>query len=145
VGCNIGLKRSPRPLDTDYPHLQRHQESQDEASLQYHLQHALPKVSPPCDASRAKSQLSEPLPKAYYKRSPLKNHDDLVQVRMSASVGLAWRLTKLSPDREGMQIDKNVVDQLIQSTNADIRQVLNMLSTWRLSKKTMDFDEGKQL
>jgi replication factor C subunit 1 len=64
---------------------------------------------------------------------------------MSASVGLAWRLTKLSPDREGMQIDKNVVDQLIQSTNADIRQVLNMLSTWRLSKKTMDFDEGKQL
>ncbi len=47
--------------------------------------------------------------------------------------------------REGMKIDKNVVDSLIESTNSDIRQVLNMLSTWRLSKKEMNFDEGKQL
>jgi replication factor C subunit 1 len=37
------------------------------------------------------------------------------------------------------------MDQLVQGANGDMRQVLNMLSTWKLSKDAMDFDEGKQL
>ena len=44
-----------------------------------------------------------------------------------------------------MKIPANVIDQLINGTQSDIRQVLNMLSTWRLSKTTMDFDEGKTM
>lgn len=44
-----------------------------------------------------------------------------------------------------MSIPANVVDQLVQGAQSDIRQVLNMLSTWKLSSSTMDFDEGKQL
>jgi replication factor C subunit 1 len=44
-----------------------------------------------------------------------------------------------------MKIPGNVIDQLITGAQSDIRQVLNMLSTWRLSSDTMDFDEGKQL
>lgn len=47
--------------------------------------------------------------------------------------------------REGIKIPANVVDQLIQGANSDIRQVLNMLSTWKLSKNEMTFDEGKEL
>ncbi|EJF60036.1 DNA replication factor C, large subunit [Dichomitus squalens LYAD-421 SS1] len=47
--------------------------------------------------------------------------------------------------KEGMKIPANVVDQLVQGAQADIRQVLNMLSTWRLANNTMDFDEGKNL
>lgn len=44
-----------------------------------------------------------------------------------------------------MKIPANVVDQLIQGAQSDIRQVLNMLSTWKLSSDNMDFDESKSL
>ena len=44
-----------------------------------------------------------------------------------------------------MKIPANVVDQLVQGAQSDIRQVLNMLSTWRLSSNSMDFDEGKAM
>lgn len=44
-----------------------------------------------------------------------------------------------------MKIPANVVDQLVNGAQSDIRQVLNMLSTWKLSSDTMDFDEGKTL
>ena len=47
--------------------------------------------------------------------------------------------------REKMKIPANVVDQLITGSQSDIRQVLNMLSTWRLSSSSMDFDEAKNL
>lgn len=44
-----------------------------------------------------------------------------------------------------MKVPANVIDQLITGAQSDIRQVLNMLSTWRLSNDTMNFDEGKSL
>lgn len=47
--------------------------------------------------------------------------------------------------KEKMNIPAPVIDQLINGSQSDIRQVLNMLSTWKLSSDTMDFDEGKAL
>ncbi|KAJ7638310.1 hypothetical protein FB45DRAFT_1023114 [Roridomyces roridus] len=47
--------------------------------------------------------------------------------------------------KEKMTIPANVIDQLVASSQSDIRQVLNMLSTWRLSSDKMNFDEGKAL
>ncbi|KAJ7481567.1 replication factor RFC1 C terminal domain-containing protein, partial [Mycena latifolia] len=47
--------------------------------------------------------------------------------------------------KEKMSIPANVIDQLVAGAQSDIRQVLNMLSTWRLSSSTMNFDEGKTL
>lgn len=44
-----------------------------------------------------------------------------------------------------MKVPANVVDQLVEGAQSDIRQVLNMLSTWRLSSNTMDFDDSKAL
>ncbi len=44
-----------------------------------------------------------------------------------------------------MKIPANVIDELVKGANSDIRQVLNMLSTFKLGKSEMDFDEGKQL
>jgi replication factor C subunit 1 len=44
-----------------------------------------------------------------------------------------------------MNVPPNVMEQLITGAQSDIRQVLNMLSTWRLSKGSMDFEESKQL
>ncbi|EIW68022.1 hypothetical protein TREMEDRAFT_32699, partial [Tremella mesenterica DSM 1558] len=47
--------------------------------------------------------------------------------------------------KEKLKIPTNVVDQLVQGANSDIRQVLNMLSTFKLGKSEMSFDEGKAL
>ncbi|PCH41743.1 DNA replication factor C large subunit [Wolfiporia cocos MD-104 SS10] len=47
--------------------------------------------------------------------------------------------------KEKLKIPANVIDQLIEGAQSDIRQVLNMLSTWKLSSSEMDFDEGKAL
>ncbi|KAH9936826.1 DNA replication factor C large subunit [Epithele typhae] len=47
--------------------------------------------------------------------------------------------------KEKMKIPANVIDQLVQGAQSDIRQVLNMLATWRLSSASMDFDEGKAM
>jgi hypothetical protein len=47
--------------------------------------------------------------------------------------------------REKLKIPAPVIDQLIAGAQSDIRQVLNMLSTWKLSNDTMDFDESKAL
>ena len=44
-----------------------------------------------------------------------------------------------------MQIPANVIDELVTGAQSDIRQVLNMLSTWKLSSDKMDLDEGKNL
>jgi replication factor C subunit 1 len=47
--------------------------------------------------------------------------------------------------REGLKIPAPVLDSLIAGTNADIRQLINMLSTVKLDQKTLDFDQGQQL
>ncbi|KAF6743059.1 purine nucleotide binding protein [Ephemerocybe angulata] len=47
--------------------------------------------------------------------------------------------------KENLKIPANVVDQLITGAQSDIRQVLNMLSTWKLSNSTMNFDESKDI
>ncbi|KAF9933296.1 hypothetical protein FBU30_005880 [Linnemannia zychae] len=47
--------------------------------------------------------------------------------------------------REGRNIPTNVLDKLVSGSQSDIRQVLNMLSTWSLTKQTMDYDEGTAL
>ncbi|KAG0047119.1 hypothetical protein BGZ83_007755 [Gryganskiella cystojenkinii] len=47
--------------------------------------------------------------------------------------------------REGRKIPPNVLDKLVTGSQSDIRQVLNMLSTWSLTKNTMDWEEGTAL
>jgi len=47
--------------------------------------------------------------------------------------------------KENMRIPANVVDELITGVGSDIRQVLNMLSTWKLHNDSMDYGEGKML
>ncbi len=47
--------------------------------------------------------------------------------------------------KEKLKIPGEVMAQLIEAAQSDIRSVINMLSTWKLSKSTMDFDESKAL
>lgn len=44
-----------------------------------------------------------------------------------------------------MKLDTTVVDQLINGAQSDIRQVINMISTWKVLSSSMNFDQGKEL
>ncbi|KAJ3103197.1 hypothetical protein HDU97_010330 [Phlyctochytrium planicorne] len=47
--------------------------------------------------------------------------------------------------REGLELKINVVDNLLKSTQGDIRQIMNLLQTFSLQAKTLTFDGSKAL
>lgn len=47
--------------------------------------------------------------------------------------------------REKLNIPPNVINALIEGSSADIRQIINMLSTAKLDQEAMDFDAGKKM
>src|SRR6185369_15507451 len=47
--------------------------------------------------------------------------------------------------REKLKIPTVVVDQIIKGTGTDIRQVLNLLSSWTLIENSINYNQGLQL
>jgi replication factor C subunit 1 len=47
--------------------------------------------------------------------------------------------------REGIKLPGNVIDQLVEGTHSDIRQIINMLSTYSTTQSSMSFEESKDL
>ncbi|KAH7392543.1 replication factor RFC1 C terminal domain-containing protein [Pyrenochaeta sp. MPI-SDFR-AT-0127] len=47
--------------------------------------------------------------------------------------------------REGLKMPAPVVNALIEGSHADIRQVVNMISTAKLDQEAMDYDSGKKM
>ncbi|RIA91564.1 replication factor RFC1 C terminal domain-containing protein [Glomus cerebriforme] len=47
--------------------------------------------------------------------------------------------------RENLQIQPTDVDELIRGANSDIRQILNLLSTWKINHESINYDEIKAL
>lgn len=48
-------------------------------------------------------------------------------------------------NREKLDIQTNAIDELVSSTQNDIRQIINILSTYRLKETNMNFDNAKQM
>ncbi|TPX45812.1 hypothetical protein SeLEV6574_g03630 [Synchytrium endobioticum] len=46
---------------------------------------------------------------------------------------------------EGLQVKENVLRSLMESTNGDIRQILNIMESWKLGSNTMTYDDSKSL
>ncbi|OSX60707.1 hypothetical protein POSPLADRAFT_1048084 [Postia placenta MAD-698-R-SB12] len=78
------------------------------------------------------------------KMKPLSNAAYNLTFRRPEATTIRSRILSIA-FKEKMKIPANVIDQLVEGAQSDIRQVLNMLSTWKLSNDTMDFDEGKAL
>ncbi|KAM0257828.1 hypothetical protein ACHAQJ_004132 [Trichoderma viride] len=47
--------------------------------------------------------------------------------------------------REGLKLPPPVVDALIEGSNKDIRQIINMISTAKLDQSSMNFDQSKAM
>jgi replication factor C subunit 1 len=54
------------------------------------------------------------------------------------------RLTMIAA-KEKLKLESNVVGELVASTTGDIRQMLNLLSTFRLRANVLSYDETKKL
>lgn len=47
--------------------------------------------------------------------------------------------------KEGLTVGTNTIEELVASTQSDIRQIINLLSTYRLTHSSLSFDESKRL
>ncbi|CAM0137347.1 unnamed protein product [Umbelopsis sp. WA50703] len=45
--------------------------------------------------------------------------------------------------RENLKMEANAVDQLVEATRNDVRQIINIMSTYRLGQQSMNFDQAK--
>lgn len=47
--------------------------------------------------------------------------------------------------KEGLKLEQGVVDQLVAGSQSDIRQIINMLATYKLGADAMNFDASKKM
>ena len=47
--------------------------------------------------------------------------------------------------REGLNLSSNAIEELVASTQSDIRQILTLLSTFRLTRTDFTFDASKEM
>ncbi|KAJ3262664.1 hypothetical protein HK103_000193 [Boothiomyces macroporosus] len=52
---------------------------------------------------------------------------------------------KTIAQKEGLTLEPNAIAELVASTSGDIRQILNILSTYRLSHNNLSFDDSKNI
>ncbi len=57
---------------------------------------------------------------------------------------IAPRIATISA-KEGLSVGTNVIEELVASTQGDIRQIINLLSAYKLTASSINFDEGKML
>ncbi|OLY80451.1 Replication factor C subunit 1 [Smittium mucronatum] len=73
----------------------------------------------------------------------LANHCEDIRFKRPGYAQFRSRIMSIC-HREGLKIDPAAADQLSTATQSDMRQVLNILSTWKLSRDSMTYDEGKK-
>jgi replication factor C subunit 1 len=47
--------------------------------------------------------------------------------------------------RENLKVNANTIDQLVAGTQSDIRQIINIMSTYKTTQSSMDFDQAKDV
>ncbi|KAJ1867888.1 DNA replication factor C complex subunit Rfc1 [Coemansia sp. RSA 989] len=72
----------------------------------------------------------------------LANHCEDMRFRRPTEAQMRARLNTIA-FREGLKIDQNAIGQMVQSTHNDIRQIINLMSSYALSKPSMTYLESK--
>ncbi|KAJ2452976.1 DNA replication factor C complex subunit Rfc1 [Coemansia sp. RSA 2336] len=72
----------------------------------------------------------------------LANHCEDMRFRRPTEAQMRARLNTIA-FREGLKVDQNAIGQMVQSTHNDIRQIINLMSSYALSKPTMTYLESK--
>ncbi|KAJ2355553.1 DNA replication factor C complex subunit Rfc1 [Coemansia erecta] len=72
----------------------------------------------------------------------LANHCEDMRFRRPSEAQMRARLNTIA-FRENLKIDQNAIGQMVQSTHNDIRQIINLMSSYALSKPSMSYMEAK--
>jgi replication factor C subunit 1 len=67
-----------------------------------------------------------------------------LRFRRPTDIQVEGRL-KIIVAKEGLRLMPNAISNLVKSTSGDIRQILNLLSTYRLKNDVLSYDDAKQL
>ena len=67
-----------------------------------------------------------------------------LKFRRATAVQVEKRIAMIAA-KEGLKLQPNAIGELVQSTGADIRQILNLLSTYRLGSNELSFDDSKRM
>lgn len=73
----------------------------------------------------------------------LSNHCEDMRFRRPTEAQMKARLSTIA-FREGLELGPNVIGQLVKSTHNDIRQIINIMSSYSLSKKSMNYMDSKE-
>lgn len=57
-------------------------------------------------------------------------------------LALCYRAKQVS--REHLDLKPNVIDQLVESTRNDLRQIINILAVYKLRNNQMTFDDARK-
>ncbi|KAJ1771860.1 DNA replication factor C complex subunit Rfc1, partial [Coemansia sp. RSA 1824] len=76
------------------------------------------------------------------KMRSLANHCEDMRFRRPTEAQMRARLSTIA-FRENMKIHPNAIGQMVQSTHNDIRQIINLMSSYALSKPSMSYMEAK--
>lgn len=74
----------------------------------------------------------------------LANYCEDLRFRRPDARQIVPRITEICR-QEGLNVGTNTIEELVASTQSDIRQIINLLSTYRLTHTSLNFDESKQL
>ncbi|KAI8321288.1 DNA replication factor C, large subunit [Martensiomyces pterosporus] len=72
----------------------------------------------------------------------LANYCEDMRFRRPTEAQMRARLNTIAY-RENLKLDQNAITQLVQSTHNDIRQIINLMSSYALSKSSMSYLESK--
>ncbi|GAA5961484.1 hypothetical protein JCM3765_003600 [Sporobolomyces pararoseus] len=82
--------------------------------------------------------------KTSQKMKPLLNTTFQMSFKRPAANEIRSRIMSIA-FKEGIKLDGKSVDQLVQGSQSDIRQIVNMLATYKLGAKALDYDQSKKL
>ncbi|KAG8855857.1 hypothetical protein FRB96_006679 [Tulasnella sp. 330] len=78
------------------------------------------------------------------KMKPLQNTTFNMTFKRPSAAEIRSRMLSIA-FKENLKTNAAAIEQLVAGSNSDIRQILNMMSSWRLTSSDMDFSDSKEL
>eukprot|EP00975_Prorocentrum_lima_P036342 7645570-Prorocentrum_lima.AAC.1 len=68
----------------------------------------------------------------------LKNYCEVLKFRRPTAAQIAPRIMRVL-EAEGMRVERNALEQVVDATRGDIRQILNLMQMWKKKKDNLKY------
>lgn len=73
----------------------------------------------------------------------LKNYCEVLKFRRPSAAQIAPRMMAILQS-EGMNVERNALEAVVEATRGDIRQILNLMQMWRKKKESVNYMDAKR-